>query len=92
MEKKEDKTLFIDSWIMSCRVLKRNMEAFTLDHIISIAKEQGINKIVGEYIPTAKNQLVKEHYSQLGFKANENLWELKVSDYQPKKAYIEKKL
>jgi FkbH-like protein len=92
LEKKDNNTFFIDSWIMSCRVLKRGMEAFTLDHIINIAKEQGIKKITGQYIPTAKNQLVKEHYRELGFKAQGEFWELLISDYKSKKVYIEKKL
>jgi len=67
LNKIDESTLFIENWVMSCRVLKRGMEIFTLDYVVSNAKLNGFNKIVAEYIPTKKNTLVKEHYSSLGF-------------------------
>jgi FkbH-like protein len=92
MEKRDDKTLFVDTWFMSCRVLKRGMENFTLNTMVEFAKEQGFERIVGEYIPTLKNGMVKEHYPNLGFKAiGENLYELDVNAYEPRECYIEKK-
>lgn len=93
LEKKENNTLFVDSWIMSCRVLKRGMEIFTLQNILRLAAEAGITEIVGEYIPTKKNELVKEHYSKLGFNSTgENLYSL-ITDQYPdnKKVYIKRK-
>lgn len=54
MKKKNAKTLFIDTWFMSCRVLKRGMENFTLNTIVRYAKEYGFKYIIGEYLPTAK--------------------------------------
>ncbi|HRO42890.1 MAG TPA: HAD-IIIC family phosphatase [Flavipsychrobacter sp.] len=74
-------TLFIDTWIMSCRVLKRGVENFTLNKIIVLAKENGYRKVVGEYIPTPKNGLVKNHYESLGFKMTDNHWELSIDEY-----------
>ena len=92
MEKRDAKTLFVDTWFMSCRVLKRGMENFTLNTMVEYAKAQGFERIVGEYIPTLKNGMVKEHYPNLGFKAiGENLYELDVKAYQPRECYIEKK-
>lgn len=92
MEKRDDKTLFVDTWFMSCRVLKRGMENFTLNTMVEYAKEQGFERIVGEYIPTLKNGMVKEHYPNLGFKAiGENLYELDVKAYEPRECYIAKK-
>ncbi len=81
LEKKERGILFIDSWIMSCRVLKRGMELFILQSIVDIAIEKGCEKIVGEYIATKKNAIVEELYQQLGFtKTIEGLWELSLSE------------
>lgn len=60
-------TLFIDTWIMSCRVLKRGMEDFILNTIVQRARQAGYKCIVGEYLPTAKNGLVQHLYTQLGF-------------------------
>lgn len=94
--KKEDKyTLFIDSWFMSCRVLKRGMEYFTLNTLVDYAQNHGFKKIIGEYIPTLKNSMVKDHYSNLGFEpiesAENSLWVLNVDDYHGKECYISKK-
>ena len=86
-------TLFIDTWFMSCRVLKRGMEAYTLNSIVELAKVNGYNQIVGEYIPTPKNEIVRDHYKNLGFEAtdNENIWKLDVEKYKMKEIYITKK-
>ena len=86
-------TLFIDTWFMSCRVLKRGMEAYTLNTIVELAKANGYDKIIGEYIPTSKNDMVCDHYKNLGFKAAsiENFWQLDVASYETKNNYITKK-
>lgn len=82
--------LFIDTWFMSCRVLKRGMENFTLNTMVEEARRRGYKKIIGEYLPTLKNQMVRNHYDQLGFaKVDEKAdgakrYELIVDDYQPK--------
>ena len=85
-------TLFIDTWFMSCRVLKRGMENFTLNTIVEYAKANGYKKIIGEYLPTAKNGMVAEHYTGLGFTKLEGtvaaLWELDVESYQNRECYI----
>jgi FkbH-like protein len=95
MEKKDSETLFIDTWFMSCRVLKRGMENYTLNTLVEYARENGFKKIIGEYIPTAKNGMVKEHYPNLGFEVIEGtetaLWVLDVEKYQSRECYIEKK-
>jgi FkbH-like protein len=88
LKKQAAQTLFIDTWIMSCRVLKRGMELFTLDTIIEYAYENGFTKIVGEYLPTAKNNLVKDHYAKLGFTQRDGLWELEVGNYEKKDFHI----
>ncbi|OQW50259.1 MAG: hypothetical protein A4S09_00245 [Proteobacteria bacterium SG_bin7] len=64
----DEMTLNIDTWLMSCRVLKRQMEETLFDFVVNVAKSNNIQKIIGTYIPTEKNGLVKEHYSGLGFK------------------------
>ena len=57
----------IDLWIMSCRVLKRDMEYAMMDKMIAKCVERGIYKVHGFYYPTAKNSMVKEFYSMQGF-------------------------
>ncbi len=89
LEKKPDAVLFIDTWIMSCRVLKRNVEDFTLNRLILLAEELGCSVIEGEYIPTSKNGIVKEHYSGLGFReTGAGFWQLDVQGYGSRKTFI----
>ena len=70
--KKTGQECFIDTWVMSCRVLKRDVEYLTFNKILEIAIQWGCESIVGEYIATPKNSLVKELFPQLGFHILEN--------------------
>ena len=82
--------LFIDTWIMSCRVLKRNVEELALNQLIVLAQKEGCKTITGEFIPTAQNGLVKNHFDTLGFSAaGNNLWEMNVDFYEPKSNFIQ---
>lgn len=89
--KKEKDFMFVDTWIMSCRVLKRTMEPFVLNTIVELAKKEGYKKLVGEYLPTAKNGMVKDHYKNFGFVEVEGRWELDLTNYQNLKCFIEAK-
>ena len=95
LEKRDDATLFVNTWFMSCRVLKRGMEAFTLNTLVAYAREHGFKRIVGEYLPTAKNGMVADHYRRLGFsplpEAPQRLFALDVEACQPLECHIEKK-
>lgn len=57
----------IDTWCMSCRVLSRGMEEYICQTMIELAMEKGARRIVGIYLPTAKNGLVADLYPRLGF-------------------------
>jgi FkbH-like protein len=95
MKPLDKETLFVDTWFMSCRVLKRGMESFTLNTMVEKAKAAGYKKIVGEYLPTPKNKMVENHYTGLGFSSVEGAataqFELYVNEYQPRECYIETK-
>lgn len=87
--------LEIPLWIMSCRVLKRDMEIAMLNELVDLAKKRGKKKLRGTYIPSKKNSMVKDHYKNLGFKfeKEENnifTWVLEIANYQPKECMIEK--
>lgn len=91
----DNETLFVDTWLMSCRVLKRGMENFTLNTMVEKAKGAGYKRIVGEYLPTAKNKMVEHHFPDLGFKridgAETDLYEMDVNSYVTRECYIEQK-
>ena len=94
MKKQDEETLFVDTWFMSCRVLKRGMENFTLNTMVEYALAKGYKRIVGEYIPTPKNKMVEMHYPNLGFskiESESNQYILDLPNYTPKECYITKK-
>jgi FkbH-like protein len=62
-------TLLIDTWLMSCRVIGRTTEEFTLQQILERSRRIGYRSVVGEYIPTRKNMLVQDLLPRLGFAA-----------------------
>ena len=57
----------ITLWLMSCRVLKRDMEYAMFDALVDKCREVGVKTIIGNYYPTSKNSMVAEHYKALGF-------------------------
>lgn len=91
----DKETLFVENWFMSCRVLKRGMENFTLNIMVENAKAAGYKRIIGEYLPTPKNKMVAEHYPLLGFDpiegSNTAQWQLDINSYRSKENYISKK-
>jgi len=89
--KKQSDALFIDTWIMSCRVLKRGMEKFVLNMIAQQVRKIGVKEIIGEYLPTAKNGMVKGHYYELGFTkciGENNQWILNLESYSDYPTFI----
>lgn len=78
--------LHMDLWLMSCRVLKRDMEFAMLDGIVKAAKERGLKKIIGYYYKSAKNDMVKTFYKTMGFTLvnmetiGDSIWELDITD------------
>lgn len=88
LEKESDSVLFIDTWFMSCRVLKRGMENFVLNTICRFARDNGYKYLKGEYIPTEKNDMVRNHYENLGFSEEGSYWYLNIDEYKERKTFI----
>ena len=69
----EGESCFVENWVMSCRVLKKGVENYTIEQIVDIAKKRGCSKVFGEFIPTKKNSMVSELYAAFGFElTNDN--------------------
>lgn len=62
-----DRTRRIDSFLMSCRVLGRQVEYAMLATLENAARDAGMQRLIGEYVPSRKNRMVKEFYSEHGF-------------------------
>jgi FkbH-like protein len=84
----------IDTWLMSCRVLGRQVEEASLDRLVEEARALGVHNITGEYKPTAKNGMVRDLYSRLGFNnvhtdgEGNSRWQLNVKSYKPRNTHI----
>ena len=86
---KKGETLWIDEWLMSCRVLKRGVEQLLCNYAVEKARALGVTSLHGVYMPTPANKLVSEHYRSLGFVAvgaepnGATHWRLDLASYQP---------
>lgn len=86
--------LDIDLWLMSCRVLKRDMEYAMLDVLVQEAANRGVKLIRGHYYPTAKNKMVKDLFGDFGFEkisedeSGNTVWRLKTEGYTNKNFHI----
>lgn len=93
--KKNGDTLELILWLMSCRVLKRDMEQAMLDTLVLQSRESGIRKLHGYYYKTAKNAMVKDFYGAMGFqklseKDGDSEWEYVIPEtYENKNLVID---
>ena len=84
----------LDTWLMSCRVLGRGMEEETLNLVVAEARRLGALRLIGEYRPTAKNGMVREHYQRLGFtrvsdaEDGSTVWALDVAAFEVRPTFI----
>lgn len=83
----KERECHIRLWLMSCRVLKRDMELAMLDSLVHHCLAAGVRELFGYYYATAKNQMVAKHYEQLGFsltqqKEQDSVWKLTLQNYQ----------
>ena len=79
----------IDTFLMSCRVIARNLEYVFFDEIVSVMREKGIHKLYGVYIATSKNMLVENLYDKLGMQLIESSgttrnYLLDLQEFQPR--------
>jgi FkbH-like protein len=93
--RREGEMLHLDLWLMSCRVLKREMELAMLDVLAAQAKAIGIRRLLGYYFPTKKNGMVSDHYEKIGFEqvsadpaSGATTWALNLTGYVPRSQHI----
>jgi FkbH-like protein len=80
---KNSNELFIDTWLMSCRVLKRGVEHFVMNSISESAIKEGITVIRAQYLPTDKNGLVMNLLLDMGFQKMNEDYILDITSYKP---------
>lgn len=90
----EGETAIVDTWLMSCRVLKRQMEDEVANEIVRLAQQRGCSTVVGHYIPSEKNGMVRDLFPRMGFSLIEETpdrvtYQLTTEDYEPTKTHIQ---
>ena len=93
--KPENEAMRLDTWLMSCRVLGRQVEEAIMNLVVSEAQRLGAARLIGEYLPTKKNGMVREHYRKLQFELAQvqgmtvpSPWLLSIADYKPFDTFI----
>jgi FkbH-like protein len=88
--------LQLDTWLMSCRVIKREMELVMFDSFVERCILRGLKEILGYYYRTAKNEMVADHYSRLGFELlskeenGDSVWRYVIpTNYEVKNKFIQ---
>jgi FkbH-like protein len=79
----------VDTWVMSCRVFGRELEFEAMNIAVEMAREHGARALRGDFIPTAKNAVIANLYSDLGFRRTDaQSWEVQLNQYQPRRTHI----
>ncbi len=86
-------TMKIDTWLMSCRVLKRGVEEEVLNESVRLAQLKNCRFLLGTYLPTPKNEMVRDFYGRMGFTltAESELkreFELRLENFSPRATKI----
>ncbi len=75
---KKDNVLWeIDSFLLSCRILGKNIELSFMESIINLAKKENVQRLKAYFIPTPKNKLTENLLEKCGFSVTENKEEKK---------------
>jgi FkbH-like protein len=94
--RQQNEVAHIDLWIMSCRVLKRDMELAMLDALVARCRSRGVRRLRGRYDRSPRNGMVADHYRNLGFVADpsgdngqdHSSWLLDLAAYSPRNTHI----
>jgi len=75
IKKEKPSEWLIDTFLLSCRVMGRGVENTMLSSILKEAKNEGVTKVKGEFIPTKKNRPCENFFPSFGFVKNQDYWE-----------------
>jgi len=75
----------LDTFLLSCRILGREIESAILAFVAGQAKKEGIDTLVGEFVSTSKNAPARDVYKKHGFQLfgredETEKWELQLSE------------
>ena len=92
LEKQRENSVFINTFLMSCRVFERGLEYFAMDFIKLFLTKNKIKYITAEWVPSQKNELINNFYSNVGFKNFKNIQsQIKIEELRSKPFFIKLK-
>ena len=74
IRKENEEEWRIDTFLMSCRIMGRDIEKGMMTYVIKKEKENKIKKIRADFIPTQKNKPIENFLSECGFEKDKNSW------------------
>ena len=82
----ESESCEIDTFLLSCRVIGRNVETALLSHLAKVAADRGRKRLTGKFLPTKKNAPAEDFYAQHGFErveqnAEGSVWSLNLQQH-----------
>ena len=89
LNKRNPKEWYLDTFLLSCRIMGREIEKCIMSHIISKAKKDGVTIIKANYLPTKKNKPIEDFLPDCGFQKNEDGWIINVNSKFKSPDFIE---
>ena len=89
LNKRNPKEWYLDTFLLSCRIMGREIEKCIMSHIISKAKKDGVTIIKANYLPTKKNKPIEDFLPDCGFQKNEDGWIINVNNKFKSPDFIE---
>ena len=92
LQKQRGNAVFIDTFLMSCRVFERGLEYFAMDFIRLFLTKKKMKYIIAEWVPTQRNELINNFYLNIGFKNFKNTQsKIKIEQLKSKPFFIKLK-
>lgn len=88
VQKSNSNEWILDTFLLSCRVMGREIEKSILSYIIEIAKKNNVKKLKAEFITTKKNKPIENFLPDCGFKKDGNFWEISLNESFAKPDFI----
>ena len=88
-DEQSENSVIIDSYLMSCRIIGRNIELAFMNYVIEELVNEGYKTVKATFIPTKKNAQVENFYQGIGFEltgdtAGVKNYSLDLSKFIPK--------
>ena len=88
IDKADNKEWIIDTFLLSCRIIGRGVEEEIINHIMTLAKKNNVNKIIADFIPTKKNKPSESFLPDFGFERENNVWVYYLKNHTEKPSHL----